>query len=435
MKDETLESGAKELIETYVALEKGEELVIFCDSARNDLADACVRAASTVKAHSSVFLVTEATRPIRSLTEVMERALEEADVALIMLSHQHEETKFRKQVVDYTRKRPIRVANMPGIERTHFEKYLNVNHDDLVRNSERLAVALMKAKKVEVSTKIGTQIEISLRGWSPRVGEASTGLLTEPGLWGNLPSGEAFVMPLPRKANGKIVVDGSIPNLPIKQPLTITVKDGRAIDIKPKDCKEYDALCRSFKGGGPNSTVLIEFGMGTNDQIRSISGSILTDEKIKGTVHFGFGSDEGFGGTTKAGNHDDLVILHPTVLLDGGVLMKNGNLLDSFVIEDSYPAVEPLDAHVARKIARNEGVRCMEFAGQLYRYWKGCLGFKHWTRIGDKKTSRLAKEIWYNIGIFRPYSKTVHELAEVLEVDNEVILRVLRVMKNFGLVS
>lgn len=435
MKKDSLRSGAKKLIETCLGLSKGEEVVIFCDKARIDLANACVEAISNCKAYSSVFLVTEAARPIQKLNEVMRRAMEEADVALIMLSHLHTETKFRRQILTYTKIRPCRVANMPGIERRHLENYLDLNYEKLVADSERIAVVLMKAEKAEVSTEAGTQIEVPLRGWSPPLAEAETGLLNEPNIWGNLPAGEAFVIPRLRVAHGKIVVNGSIPNCKIEEPLTITVEKGRAIDIQPKKCKEYRQLYQSFKDGGRNSTILVELGIGVNEQIDSITGSVIADEKMKETVHFGFGSNSGFGGTIRAGNHDDLIVLEPTVLLDGVPLMEKGHFSDSFVFQENYKATSPLNVPLSTKIARNEGVRCMEIDGFLYRYWKGCLGFKHMTMIGDKDTSKIARRIWYNIGVFKPYSRTAHELADLLRVNDETILRVLTVMKKYRLIS
>lgn len=435
MSKKALKLGAQKLIETCIGLSKGEELVIFCDSARIDLANACAKASLDVQAYPSVFMIPEAERPIQRLSEVMKTSMEEADAALIMLSHLQTETKFRAQIVEYTRRRPIRVANMPGIERAHFEKYIPISYEELVFNTQRVASALLKAKKVEVSTKAGTRIEIPLGGWGSRAVEAETGLLTEPGFWCNLPAGEAFVMPILRKANGIIVVDGSIPNLPIKQPLRITVEKGQITDIQPKECEECDALSRSFEQGGSNSRVLVEFGIGTNDKIVSVEGSIIADEKIKGTVHFGFGSSVGFGGPIKAGNHDDLVVLNPTVVLDNVPLIEEGRFSKSFVFEEDVDEMTPLSIPTARKIARNEGVRCMEIKGYLYRYWKGCLGFKHMTMIGNKNTSQIARKIWYNIGGFRPYSKTVRELSRLLQVTDEKILRTLGVMDRYGLIS
>jgi hypothetical protein len=265
--------------------------------------------------------------------------------------------------------------------------------------------------------------------------EAETGLLTEPGLWGNLPAGEAFIVPALRKASGTIVVDGSIPNLAIKQPLTIAVERGKATNIQPEDCEECRILSRSFKEGGPNSRVMVELGIGTNNRITTVQGSTIADEKIMGTVHFGFGSSAGFGGPIEAGNHDDLVVLYPTVLLDGIPLIKGGQFSKDFVFEEEAKNTEPLGVPAARKIARKEGVRCMEIDGRLHRYWKGCLGFKHMTMIGNENTSKTARGIWYHIGSFKPYSRTVHELAKILEVNDEMILRTLAVMDKYGLIS
>jgi leucyl aminopeptidase (aminopeptidase T) len=435
MSENRLKLGAKKLIETCIGLAKGEELVIFCDADRIDLADAITGATLKAGAHSSTFLIQEAARPIQRLSEVMRTSLEEADAALIMLSHLHAETKFRKQIVDYTRRRPLRVANMPGVGRVHLEKWINLQYGDLAINTERVASALLKAKKVEVVTKAGTHIEIPLAGWDSGAVEAETGLLTEPGLWGNLPAGEAFVVPVLRKTYGTIVVDGSIPNLVIKQPLTIIVEKGKATNIQPEDCEEYRILSRSFADGGSNSRVLVELGIGTNDQITAVQGSTIADEKIIGTVHFGFGSSAGFGGSVEAGNHDDLVVLNPTVLLDAIPLIKEGVFSRNFVFEEEAKDTAPLNIPTARKIARKEGVRCMEISGRLHRYWKGCLGFKHMTMIGNESTSKTARRIWYNIGGFRPYSKTVHELARILEVDDEMILHTLAVMDRYGLIS
>lgn len=435
MSENGLKLGAKKLIETCIGLAKWEELVIFCDTARIDLANACTRAALEVEAHPSVFVIPEAARPIQKLSEVMKTSMEEADAVLIMLSHLHAETKFRRQVVEYTRRRPIRVANMPGVERVHFEKWINLPYDDLAIKTERVASALLKARKAEVITEAGTHIEIPLAGWVSGAVEAETGLLTEPGLWGNLPAGEAFAVPALRKANGTIVVDGSIPNLLIKQPLTIKVEKGRATDMQPEKCEECRTLSRSFKESGSNSRVLVEFGIGTNNQIRTVQGSTIADEKIMGTVHFGFGSSAGFGGSIEADNHDDVVVLKPTVLLDGIPLIREGQFSKDFVFEEDTGETAPLGIPNARKIARNEGVRCMEMGGRLYRYWKGCLGFKHMTEIGNENTSKTARRIWYNIGGFKPYSKTVHELARILQVNDEMVLRTLAVMDKYGLIS
>lgn len=72
--------------------------------------------------------------------------------------------------------------------------------------------------------------------------------------------------------------------------------------------------------------MLGEFGIGTNDKAR-ITGVVLEDEKVYGTIHVAFGSNNTFGGTIAAGVHIDLVVKAPDVYADDELIMKDGKLL------------------------------------------------------------------------------------------------------------
>jgi leucyl aminopeptidase (aminopeptidase T) len=68
-------------------------------------------------------------------------------------------------------------------------------------------------------------------------------------------------------------------------------------------------------GDGDGRTIA-EFGIGTNKKAR-LTGNVLEDEKVFGTVHIAFGSNKSFGGVTEAGVHIDCVIKDPVVFIDG----------------------------------------------------------------------------------------------------------------------
>jgi NADPH:quinone reductase len=70
-----------------------------------------------------------------------------------------------------------------------------------------------------------------------------------------------------------------------------------------------------------------EFGIGTNPSAR-ITGIVLEDEKVYGTIHIAFGSNKPFGGTTEAGVHIDCVVKFPTVWLDGEKIIENGKVAE-----------------------------------------------------------------------------------------------------------
>ncbi|WP_025715918.1 AroM family protein [Paenibacillus sp. 1-18] len=79
--------------------------------------------------------------------------------------------------------------------------------------------------------------------------------------------------------------------------------------------------------GEGNGRMLAEFGIGTNDKAR-ITGVVLEDEKVYGTIHVAFGSNNTFGGTVAAGVHIDGVVQKTDVYLDDRLIMKAGQLLE-----------------------------------------------------------------------------------------------------------
>ncbi|CEP66305.1 Uncharacterized [Moorella glycerini] len=70
---------------------------------------------------------------------------------------------------------------------------------------------------------------------------------------------------------------------------------------------------------------MAELGIGTNDRAR-VSGNILEDEKVYGTVHLAFGDNTTFGGTVRAGVHIDGVIMAPDLYLDGKLVVSQGKI-------------------------------------------------------------------------------------------------------------
>ncbi len=55
------------------------------------------------------------------------------------------------------------------------------------------------------------------------------------------------------------------------------------------------------------TTNIAELGIGCNPAIDKAIGYILTDEKVGGSVHVAFGSNSGYGGTSKSSVHWDFV--------------------------------------------------------------------------------------------------------------------------------
>lgn len=217
-----------------------------------------------------------------------------------------------------------RVATMPGISKEVMIRTLKADYHKIAERTYQLTQILDDAELVHISTALGTDITIPVQGIKAI---SSTGLVTEKGSFGNLPSGESYLMPFEGKTNGLFIVDGSFAGVGkiIEQPIKITVENGFATKIEGgSEATKLDKLLKPF---GKNAYTVAELGIGTNDQA-IITGAILEDEKVMGTVHIALGNNLSMGGTCDVGIHVDGVILEPTVKVDGRIIMDKGDLID-----------------------------------------------------------------------------------------------------------
>ena len=143
-------------------------------------------------------------------------------------------------------------------------------------------------------------------------------------MFGNLPAGEAYIAPLENVGDGTIVFDGSLAGYGrLTSPVGITVRRGRATDA---DTEAGDWLLQTLDAGGEHGRSLAELGIGTNPAA-ILTGNVLEDEKVVGTIHLAFGTSAGLGGVNVAGVHIDGLLLRPTVDLDGLLVLDDGRLL------------------------------------------------------------------------------------------------------------
>jgi len=106
----------------------------------------------------------------------------------------------------------------------------------------------------------------------------------------------------------------------LKSPLVVHVEKGKAVDV---DGDGADFLREVFERYGEDARNLAEFGIGTNPMAR-ITGKILEDEKVMGTVHFAFGDNSTFGGNVSVDSHLDGLVKEPTIEVDDIIIMNRG---------------------------------------------------------------------------------------------------------------
>lgn len=215
-----------------------------------------------------------------------------------------------------------RVATLPGITEEIMIKGLNADYKKIAALTNKLKKIFEKTKIVRVTAPNGTDITMDITG---RAAYASKGLFHKKGESGNLPTGETYVAPLEGKTNGVFVVDGSMSGLGmIKEPIRIEVKDGYVADVKGGE--QAEKLVKMLDKHGKNARNIAEFGVGTNDSAK-LTGELLLDEKVMGTIHIALGNNKSMGGNVYVPIHLDGVVKKPTVYFDGKQIMNNGKLL------------------------------------------------------------------------------------------------------------
>lgn len=216
-----------------------------------------------------------------------------------------------------------RVGTMPGITEDVMIRTMRADYHAIARLTEKIAAILDAGQVAHVTTPAGSDIRLPIGGIKAK---PSTGLVLSPGTYGNLPSGEAFLMPREGEAEGVFVVDGSLAGIGLitDAPVRITVEKGMAVKIEGgEQARQFNATVDSL---GPAARNLAELGVGTN-HMAEIKGTVLEDEKVLGTVHLALGNNISMGGTCNIGFHVDGILLKPTLTIDGEVILKDGKMV------------------------------------------------------------------------------------------------------------
>ncbi len=315
MSEARIEIACK-LLQDCLNVKAGESLLVVTDDSRRDLADSIYEAGKRLGAESMLAVMSERSKSGEEPPTPIAEAMEKASVVVCITRHSLTHTKARKRAAAAG----ARVATMPGITEDMFVNGAITADYGVVRElTERMTAQLSKASTVRIEKK-GCALTFSV---ADRNGVPSTGLYRNPGESGNLPSGEAYVAPIEGVGEGEIWVDGSVAGIgALEEPLLLRVHEGRLVAAEgPAGSRLLTML------GEEAGRTLAEFGIGTNDKAR-ITGVVLEDEKVYGTIHIAFGSNHTFGGVVDAGVHIDCVVRQPDVYLDDRLVMKAGELID-----------------------------------------------------------------------------------------------------------
>jgi leucyl aminopeptidase (aminopeptidase T) len=204
---------------------------------------------------------------------------------------------------------------MPGVTEDMLARVMAVDFDTMAARSKAVAALLDSGTRARVTCPRGTDLELALDG---RPGISDDGELSGRGAFGNLPCGEGFIAPT--YGEGTVVASSLAPLGISVDPARLTVAEGRIVAGNGGLGPRFIELLLAH---GELGTNLAELGVGTNDRAR-LTGNVLEDEKILGTVHVAFGASAGIGGTVSVPIHLDVVVVDASLEVDGQTVLDHG---------------------------------------------------------------------------------------------------------------
>ncbi|HWC86773.1 MAG TPA: aminopeptidase [Solirubrobacteraceae bacterium] len=314
MAEADLAPAVAAVVRRCLDVKPGEEVLVITDAGVRPLGEALRDEAAAAGGDAVLAIMderpTDGSEPPRTLAA----ALSACDVFIAPTTRSLSHTTARKRASEAG----ARGATMPGVTEDMLARVMGVEFETMAARSRAVATVLSEGTTARVTCARGTDLVLDLSG---REGIADDGDLTAREAFGNLPCGEGFISPL--GGEGKAVVASLAPLGLTDEPATLTLSGGRLTGAEGGLGPEYLACLTAH---GEKGTNLAELGVGTNDRA-ILTGNVLEDEKILGTVHIAFGASAGIGGNVSVPIHLDSVILDATLEVNGVRILDAGHFV------------------------------------------------------------------------------------------------------------
>jgi leucyl aminopeptidase (aminopeptidase T) len=309
-----LAAAVATVVRRCLAVSAGEDVLVVTDARLRELGDALRDEAAAAGADAVLAVMDERATDGAEPPPTVAAALAACDVFIAPTSRSLSHTTARKRASEAG----ARGATMPGVTEEMLARVMAVDFDTLVARSRAVAALLTAGATARITCPRGTDLTLDLGG---RDAIADDGDLTQPAAFGNLPCGEGFLAPL--TGDGRAVVSSLAALGLTDEPARLTIKDGRLMAAAGGLGPEFLARLTAH---GDKGTNLAELGVGTNDRA-ILTGNVLEDEKILGTVHIAFGASAGIGGTVSVPIHLDAVVVDATLEVDGRAVLDAGRFV------------------------------------------------------------------------------------------------------------
>ena len=317
-----LSPGARRLVHVNGRVQPGEIVVVVTDPTMGRYAEAVASAAREAGAAVTVCIIPLREQDGQEPPPPVGRAMAEAAVIFSPVRVSITHTRAMRTALEAGARVCMMTAytdaimTSPALLETDFEAQADV--------CRRLGAAFTKGESVRLTSPRGTDLRFGIEG---RVANVLTNI-PNPGELAPVPDIEVNVVPVTSSAEGTLIFDASVPYLGIgilEQPIVCSVRDGVIVGMAGG--AQADLLRERLESfADPHCFNVAELGVGLNPNAR-LTGEMLEDEGVMGTVHIGIGTSHALGGEIVAPMHYDLLMWEPTIAVDGRIVQRDKEVL------------------------------------------------------------------------------------------------------------
>src|SRR5699024_7617589 len=192
------------MMQTNFKFDTDVKILVVTDFSTKHLGNAFHQALHELGWKSSIAVMKDRNKSGEEPDDIILEEMKENEIVFCITKHSLTHTKARKEA----NAKGISVITMPGITEDMFlNGAINANYEVVEKETLEMAEKITEYNEVNIKTGENYSLNIPIGN---REGIASTGVFTNEGDSGNLPSGEAYVAPLEYLANGEILINGSI---------------------------------------------------------------------------------------------------------------------------------------------------------------------------------------------------------------------------------
>lgn len=312
--------GASIVVEDCANIDSGESVVVVTDWRTAEVGERVAAAARERDAEVTLTSMEPREYDGNEPPAPIERAMQGADVLILPVYRSITHSEATQQALE----NGARVVSMVKFNSEQLiTGGLYADFEEMQPHCEEMAQKFSEADEARVTTPAGTD---AVFGLEDRPGNSHSGVVENPGEFTALVNVEANISPVEGTTEGRLVFDGSIPNLDIgvlDEDVIMDVEDGSVVNVEGGS--EAETIAEVWEEhDDPAVYNIAQLAVGMNPECEDFNGWFSNEHGVFGSVHVGIGTSSNLGGTTRAPVHFDAMMSDATLELDGEVVVEEG---------------------------------------------------------------------------------------------------------------